>query len=746
MGDHNNNNHNSIGSSAQRSPRIPDNTWTRHREIIFDLYIVQDLTIGDVLTELAQKHGFRPSQPQLKAQLSEWGPEFRKYRTRDREARGEKRSADQDPEDQQEPRVAPSLTGPAMSNASVGETQVYGVSSEPAVLASNSNGPVIPLAMDATAQSGYDMSAEFLQFAAGLWRQNKGKEVRQEPEPVPSTELHHDAADNRAVSTGFENNLSSGVCDVSWEQSMSEAQQQGSYPMAPPPLWNWGAGGPQPYMGPWYTPIPPLQYPPGGVNLDTPEWHNKANRANAPSNEQVNIIGTERAPAPRARTGATRSRQPIHQAVQAGCFQMVELYVQKDPKSAHLVTDEGITPLFIAAQGGYINIVKLLLREKVDVDRAEKEDDRAPIHQAAQNGHTQVVEMLLDKKANADPIDSGGRTPLWCAAQGGYLRIIEVILKRAPKANLEAETVEGRRPIHQAAQGGHLDVVKLLLQKGADPDPVDNAGITPLWSAAQQGHHDIVQLLVDTKRVRLEVASHEGSRRPMHQAAQNGHLETINILIAAGADPKPEETCFDTDIPSPFWFACASGNLEIVKLLLEKGADIRFAVGRSSKTALHAAAYAGRAEVAELLLEKECDIDAKEEDGWTALLIAAQEGHLRFLNLLLDRGANIDAVEKDGATALWIASQQGRADIVRRLLELKAKQLPTRSANRRPIHQAAQNGHLAVVKMLLENKPGDLNAMDKQGATPLLLASQESKPSYVGIAMLLVDKGAKTSI
>ncbi|KAK0710818.1 ankyrin repeat-containing domain protein, partial [Lasiosphaeris hirsuta] len=125
-------------------------------------------------------------------------------------------------------------------------------------------------------------------------------------------------------------------------------------------------------------------------------------------------------------------------------------------------------------------------------------------------------------------------------------------------------------------------------------------------------------------------------RQPMHQAAQNGNLETVKVLIDAGAKATPEDDSFDTDTPSPFWLACAAGKLDIVELLLkpEHKANVNFAVGRSGKTALHAAAYGGRTEIARLLLEKGCNIDAKEEDGWTALMIAAQEGHLPFLNLL----------------------------------------------------------------------------------------------------------------
>ncbi|KAL2004800.1 hypothetical protein VTN00DRAFT_3073 [Thermoascus crustaceus] len=85
-----------------------------------------------------------------------------------------------------------------------------------------------------------------------------------------------------------------------------------------------------------------------------------------------------------------------------------------------------------------------------------------------------------------------------------------------------------RQPIHQAAQNGHTEVVKLLLEKGAEADSLDFKQITPLWSAAQEGCDQIVRLLIE-KGADLEATSADGSRRPIHQAAQNGHTEVVKL-------------------------------------------------------------------------------------------------------------------------------------------------------------------------------------------------------------------------
>ncbi|KAK1762004.1 ankyrin-3 [Phialemonium atrogriseum] len=479
-------------------------------------------------------------------------------------------------------------------------------------------------------------------------------------------------------------------------------------------------------------------------------------KKNGPKHERVNIIDTGSGKhQPRHYRGngsgsgsgtARKKRQAIHQAVQAGSLQAVKLLHNLDRKCINMLTGEGINTVWIAAQGGHGDILKFLIEHGVDVNTPATESNRTPIHQAAQNGHLRLVKLLLENGAEPDPVDSSGITPFWSAAQEGHYDIAKILLEN--NANLEVESLDGsRRPIHQAAQGGHTRVVKLLLDNGAEPDPTDNSGISPLWSAAQQGHYETVRLLLKAD-ASVDVTSYDGSRQPIHQAAQNGHLEVVQLLLEFDANATPENDSFEDTTPSPFWLACASAKsgVEIAKLLLDKGADVNFSVARSGKKPIHAAAHKGNIDVARLLIARKCDVDSKESDGWTALMIASQEGHLPFLNLLVESGAKVDAEEKDGATSLWIASQQGHTEIVRRLLDLGAKQLPTRSAQRRPIHQAAQNGHLPALQMLLKKEPNGINAEDKSGATPLLLAAQENQPNYLAIMNHLVSHGAKASV
>jgi ankyrin repeat protein len=81
-----------------------------------------------------------------------------------------------------------------------------------------------------------------------------------------------------------------------------------------------------------------------------------------------------------------------------------------------------------------------------------------------------------------------------------------------------------------------------------------------------------------------------------------------------------------------------NGSLEIVKILLDKGADVNTKDNYGS-TALMMASRDGRIEVVKLLLSKKADANAKDEDGDTALIKATNEGNTEMMDLLKSHGA-----------------------------------------------------------------------------------------------------------
>jgi ankyrin repeat protein len=108
----------------------------------------------------------------------------------------------------------------------------------------------------------------------------------------------------------------------------------------------------------------------------------------------------------------------------------------------------------------------------------------------------------------------------------------------------------------------------------------------------------------------------------------------------------------------------------VVKLLLEKGADMESQDTENSQTPLWWAAANGYEAVVKLLLEKGADVESKSRYGQTPLSWAVEKGHEAVVKLLLEKGADVESKDKYGRTPLWPASEKGHEAVVKLLLEV----------------------------------------------------------------------------
>ncbi len=98
------------------------------------------------------------------------------------------------------------------------------------------------------------------------------------------------------------------------------------------------------------------------------------------------------------------------------------------------------------------------------------------------------------------------------------------------------------------------------------------------------------------------------------------------------------------------------GHAEIVRLLLEAGADVTAVDPGMKATALHAAAYAGRTEAAKLLIQYGVEIDKQgPSNGYTALHDAIWQNHIETAQVIIDAGANLTLRSHAGETPLEFA-------------------------------------------------------------------------------------------
>lgn len=342
----------------------------------------------------------------------------------------------------------------------------------------------------------------------------------------------------------------------------------------------------------------------------------------------------------------------IHSAASAGNVEKVKALLKANPK---LVFDthshNHATPLHFAASCNQKSIAELLLANNANVNAKELHGD-TPLIWAAGHCHKEVVELLLAHQADVNA--SGfGKSALHWAAESGCKDVAELLL--AHKAKVNAKDGSGWTPLHWAAMEGARDVAEVLLANSAEVNIRDRYGFTAWHYAVDRGHKDVAELL----------RQHGAwDTTTIHDAAKAGDLEKVKAFLSA--NPALVFSNYDElgDNPlsggKPLHYAAEGGHKNVVELLLAKKADVN-AKANSGYTPLELAAFGGHKDVAELLLANKADVNAGLQ---SPLLDAAARGHTDVVKLLLAHKADVNYRNEYGVTPLKAAMSWGNAESV----------------------------------------------------------------------------------
>jgi ankyrin repeat protein len=187
--------------------------------------------------------------------------------------------------------------------------------------------------------------------------------------------------------------------------------------------------------------------------------------------------------------------------------------------------------------------------------------------------------------------------------------------------------------------------------------------------------------------------------------------------------------------------AASAGHVDLVRVVIEAGADVNRRSGTGA-TALVEAAYAGQAEVARLLIAEGADVNASLDDGSTVLMAAAPGDHADIVRMLLAAGADVHGGPADGSTALMEAAYGGSAEVVRTLLAAGADVNAALDSGLTALMAAALGGYAEVAGDLLD-AGADSAAEDSEGRTALTHGTASG--SAATVERLLASGGARDS-
>ena len=388
---------------------------------------------------------------------------------------------------------------------------------------------------------------------------------------------------------------------------------------------------------------------------------------------------------------------PLFLACSNGNAEMIRLLLDAgaDPNG----TDPtGETALMIAARIGTLEAVKLLAGRGASINAKDPTFQQTALMVAVRENQPDVVTLFVELGADVNARTRTGATPAWLLPNSvpGFGHGVGIVRGGLPDRGLRGFIPGAMSPLLYAARDGRLDIVQTLVAAKADVNQTDANGITPLIDAITNNHVDVARFLID-HGADIQASDWYG-RTPLWSAVETRNqdfdagtqensidrapfLELINVLIARGAnlnvrtkEVPPFKRHFlkgtgslawvDITGQTPFFTAALSGDVTVMRLLLDHGADPKIPTVQGT-TALMAAAGINWVfyqsydegpkallEAVQLCYELGMDVNAVNSMGLTALHGAANRGSDDIIRFLVEKGAKLDVKDKEGRTPL----------------------------------------------------------------------------------------------
>ena len=262
------------------------------------------------------------------------------------------------------------------------------------------------------------------------------------------------------------------------------------------------------------------------------------------------------------------NRTALHEAAMCGNEPIVRVLLDFGA-DANIRDLKGQTAADLALANGHDEVHNLLEKSNQGISARGGKGETA-LHMAAENNHYEVIAELLEHRAKVNVSADNSRTVLHSAAGHASAELFCLLMDKGASVTLLADNRWS--VLHEAAQKGNLDVLRLLLQQPAvNLNAKDSNGATPLAVAAISKQEAAFRILLEQKAIKVDTRDWRG-HTPLQNTSIAGQVTMVELLLSTGdVDVNSRETHYDR---TPLLHAAQEGHLDTVHLLLEHGANI----------------------------------------------------------------------------------------------------------------------------------------------------------------------------
>ena len=386
------------------------------------------------------------------------------------------------------------------------------------------------------------------------------------------------------------------------------------------------------------------------------------------------------------------------------------------------------------------------------------------IEKALKQGETKKALYLLQNDENQKELAINGKNLLNTAVLYGQTDVIRFLLNKGAAFNINE--ISPTSPLTTAIQKNNIDIV-LMLVNNKSRQKLSKEEILPLWDLFKD-HKDMIQLKIADLKINKK-QSNIAENTAFFTAAAKGDTQTVEQLVNSQQVPVDAQ---NDQGKSALMLAAENGHLNLVKWLVDNGSDLN-AVDQDNETALILAAKKGYLLIIIYLLDHKADSTLKNLNGLTAFLEAIMNDQSDAAQKIFEKTKK-NIAQADLNKALEVSDQKNNKDmsdwlknvttgkpakISEESLQKKynSRQLPAAkpllpktekqisSAGKSPLKNdqklltALEQSNNKKILALLKNNNGNLNATDKNGHTPLMIAAENND---IHIITLLIQDGA----